>query len=47
MLNGYFILQLVDRDNFSTIAPAGRSQILDSPQKYASERITRDYYYRK
>ena len=38
--NGYFILQLVDRDNFNTIAPAGRSQILDNPQKYTSERIT-------
>lgn len=38
--NGYFILQLVDRDHFNTIIPAGRSHILDTPQKYTKERIT-------
>ena len=37
---GYFIIQLIDRDKFNTILPAGRSQILNSPQNFALTRIT-------
>lgn len=37
---GFFILHLVDRDNFDPILPAGDPFSIISPQKYAKERIT-------
>ena len=38
--NGYFIIQLADPNQFNTIIPAGKSIVLDKPQKYSNERIT-------
>lgn len=38
--NGYFILQLVDRDLFNTIIPGATSEILQTPQNFTKERIT-------
>ena len=38
--NGYLILHLVDKDSFDPIIPAGKPRVLDSPQKYANQRIT-------
>jgi len=40
MPGGYFIVHLVDRDNFDPILPAGDPFSFVSPQKYAKERIT-------
>jgi len=41
MPGGYFILHLVDRENFDPILPAGQGFLIVSPQKYAKERITK------
>jgi SAM-dependent methyltransferase len=41
MPGGYFILHLVDRDNFDPILPAGQGFLIVSPQKYAKKRITK------
>ena len=38
--NGYLILHLVERNNFNTIIPAGKPNMLDDPQKYSENRIT-------
>jgi len=38
--NGYLMLHLVDRDKFDPIIPAGKPEILDSPQQYGNRRIT-------
>ena len=38
--NGYLILHLVDRNKYDPIVAAGKPKLLDSPQKYATERIT-------
>lgn len=38
--NGYLIIHLVDRENFNTIIPAGKPEVLDNPQKYSKTRIT-------
>jgi SAM-dependent methyltransferase len=40
---GYLIVHLVDRSNFDTIVPAGKSSILPSPQKYSQKRIIDTY----
>ena len=40
MPGGYFIVHLVDRDNFDPILPAGDPFTMVSAQKYAKERIT-------
>jgi SAM-dependent methyltransferase len=37
---GYFIVHIVDRDNFDPILPPGNPLLIVSPQKYAKERIT-------
>ena len=37
---GYFILHLVDRDNFDPILPPGNPLLYVSPQRYAEKRIT-------
>lgn len=39
-MNGYMILHLVDKSKFDAIIPAGRSYLLESPQRFASDRIT-------
>lgn len=38
--NGIFIIQMADRNSFNTIVPAGKSSIIDNPQKYSDGRIT-------
>ena len=38
--NGYLVLHLVDRKKYDPIVSAGKPMLLDSPQKYATERIT-------
>jgi SAM-dependent methyltransferase len=38
--NGYLIINLVDREKFNTIIPAGKPEVLDNPQKYSNSRIT-------
>ena len=40
MPGGYFILHLVDRENFDPILPPGNPLLLVSPQKYSEKRIT-------
>lgn len=40
MPGGYFIIHLVDRDNFDPILPPGNPLLYVSPQRYAKERIT-------
>lgn len=40
---GYLIIHLVDRNKFDTIVPAGKSDVLPSPQTYANTRITDTY----
>lgn len=37
---GYLVIHLVDRDRFDTIVPGGKPPLLQSPQKYAKQRIT-------
>ena len=37
---GFFVLHLVDRDNFDPILPPGNPLLLVSPQKYSEKRIT-------
>ena len=37
---GYLVIQLVDRDKFDPIPPAGHSAILSNPQQYSKTRIT-------
>jgi SAM-dependent methyltransferase len=37
---GYFIIQLADRDRFNTIIAGGKSSILSEPHKFTEERIT-------
>ena len=41
MPGGYFILHLVNRDNFDPILPPGNPLYIVSPQKYAKQRITK------
>ena len=40
MPGGYFIIHLVNRDEFDPILPPGNPLLLVSPQKYAKQRIT-------
>jgi SAM-dependent methyltransferase len=39
-MNGYMIIHLVDRQKFDAIVPAGKNYLLESPQRFASDRIT-------
>jgi SAM-dependent methyltransferase len=39
-MNGYMILHLVDKNKFDTIPPGGKNNSLESPQMFASSRIT-------
>jgi len=39
-MNSYLILHLVDKDRFDPIMPAGKSNLIDSPQQYSDVRIT-------
>jgi SAM-dependent methyltransferase len=39
-MNGYMIIHLVDRNKFDAIIPAGKNYLLESPQHFASDRIT-------
>ena len=41
MPGGYFILHLVNRENFDPILPPGNPLYIVSPQKYAKQRITK------
>jgi SAM-dependent methyltransferase len=38
--NGYLIIHLADRAEFSAIIPAGRSSLISNPQDYADRRLT-------
>jgi hypothetical protein len=38
--NAYMILELVDREHFDLIPPAGKPLLLNTPQSYSKERIT-------
>ena len=38
--NAYMIIELVDRDHFELIPPAGKPLLLETPQTYSKERIT-------
>ena len=40
MTNGYLIIHLVDKDQFDTIVPGGKSHLISSPQSYVDTRIT-------
>jgi SAM-dependent methyltransferase len=38
---GFLVLHLVDKHRFNTVVKAGRPMLIENPQKYASERITK------
>jgi predicted TPR repeat methyltransferase len=38
---GFLVLHLVDKHRFNTVVKAGRPMLIENPQKYAGERITK------
>lgn len=38
---GVLVIHLVDKKQFNTIVPAGKTDLVDNPQKYAKNRITK------
>jgi 2-polyprenyl-3-methyl-5-hydroxy-6-metoxy-1,4-benzoquinol methylase len=39
--NGYLVIHLVDRNKFDTIIPVAKPTMIDNPQKYVKNRITK------